>query len=619
MGFTMKKILASFLLTISLSLINLEAKGYRSPLTIVKSPCSKYLYVAEITGKKIDKINVEMGKIMRKYRLPFTPRGLVFANSSEKLYITGGVANGKLVCLDTKTGKIIKEIAVGHTPMSPQITTDEKMAFVCNRFNNNISAIDLKTGKEIKRIQVTREPIASVLSKDNKYLFVANHLPTGAANVTHMTSHIDIIDTEKLEVIKSIALPNGAIDLRAITISNDGEYVYVPSILARFLVPTSQIERGWINTHAFNIIRVKDLKLIYTVLLDEINRGAANPWGIICSEDDKYLMIVHSGTNEMSLINRKQLHEKLKKYPENNAKTLEEKEEYESSYDNPANEMSFLNGIRKRVKLPGIGARGIAAIGESAYITQYFTGDVAKVTPGEEVDDRCKIEKIPLGPKEHMDAVRKGEMYFNDATLCFQEWQACSTCHPDVRTDAVNWDLLNDGIGNPKSTKSLLFSHVTAPVMITGVRACAEVAVRAGIKYIQFAAVEEEKACDIDEYLKSLHAIPSPYLVDGKLSEAAKRGKAVFHKAKCDECHYGEYYTDNKMYDVKTTGEDEVGRKLNVPTLREAWRTAPYLYDGRAATMKDVFTKFNKENMHGDTKNLSEQEINDLVEYVNSL
>ena len=52
------------------------------------------------------------------------------------------------------------------------------------------------------------------------------------------------------------------------------------------------------------------------------------------------------------------------------------------------------------------------------------------------------------------------------------------------RPDALNWDLLNDGIGNPKNTLSLLLSHQTPPVMITGVRASAEDAVRAGIKYI---------------------------------------------------------------------------------------------------------------------------------------
>ena len=43
----------------------------------------------------------------------------------------------------------------------------------------------------------------------------------------------------------------------------------------------------------------------------------------------------------------------------------------------------------------------------------------------------------------------------------------------------LNWDLLNDGVGNPKNTRSLLLAHKTPPAMFLGVRANAEAAVRA--------------------------------------------------------------------------------------------------------------------------------------------
>jgi len=49
------------------------------------------------------------------------------------------------------------------------------------------------------------------------------------------------------------------------------------------------------------------------------------------------------------------------------------------------------------------------------------------------------------------------------------------------------------------------------------------------------------------------------------------------------------------------------------------WRTAPYLFDGRAVTMRDVLTTYNPEDRHGITSNLSEQEIADLIEYILSL
>ena len=76
--------------------------------------------------------------------------------------------------------------------------------------------------------------------------------------------------------------------------------------------------------------------------------------------------------------------------------------------------------------------------------------------------------------------------------------------------DRLNWDLMNDGIGNPKNTKSLLFSLQTPPVMAIGIRADVETGVRAGFKFIQFFDVYEEDAQAVDDYLKSLEPVPSP-------------------------------------------------------------------------------------------------------------
>ena len=104
-------------------------------------------------------------------------------------------------------------------------------------------------------------------------------------------------------------------------------------------------------------------------------------------------------------------------------------------------------------------------------------------------------------------------------------WQSCATCHPnDARMDGLNWDLLNDGMGNPKNTKTLLFSHQTPPCMATGIRKNAEVAVRSGVKYILFMEGEEEISESIDEYLKSLKPLPQSLSSNGKtFCESEKR------------------------------------------------------------------------------------------------
>jgi cytochrome c peroxidase len=216
-----------------------------------------------------------------------------------------------------------------------------------------------------------------------------------------------------------------------------------------------------------------------------------------------------------------------------------------------------------------------------------------------------------------MTIERKGQMLFNDAELCFQGWQSCASCHPsDARADALNWDLLNDGLGNPKNTKSLLLAHETPPAMITGIRENAEAGVRAGIRYIQFAVRPEEEAAAIDEYLKSLKPVPSPHLVDGKLSESAERGQKIFDKAGCASCHTGLLHTDLKTHDVGTGKDLDKDRRFDTPTLVEVWRTSPYLYDGRATTIEEVLTIYNPGDKHGVTSNLTEAEIKDLAEFI---
>jgi cytochrome c peroxidase len=216
--------------------------------------------------------------------------------------------------------------------------------------------------------------------------------------------------------------------------------------------------------------------------------------------------------------------------------------------------------------------------------------------------------------------IRNGEMLFNDAFLCFQNWQSCASCHPGGgRVDALNWDLMNDGIGNPKNTKSMLLAHKTPPAMITGARPDAEAAVRAGIRHIQFAVRPEEDAAAIDEYLKSLKPVQSPYLVKGRPSKPAQRGQKVFNEAGCAACHPPPLYTDLKKYNIGTGKNLDENKPFDTPALIEVWRTAPYLYDGRAGTIREVLTKYNSGDKHGKTSNLTDDQINCLAEFLLSL
>ena len=282
--------------------------------------------------------------------------------------------------------------------------------------------------------------------------------------------------------------------------------------------------------------------------------------GVACTDDGKYICVAHAGTHEVSVIDRAQLHEKLDKAAAG-GKSSDSLNAMSYPTDVP-NDLAFLVGLQRRIRLSGNGPRGLVIVGTKVYTAEYFSDSLGMVDISRGV--RPESLSLPLGPErsEPMDVVRRGEMLFNDARMCFQMWQSCASCHPDgSRPDGLNWDLLNDGMGNPKNTKSLLLAHQTPPAMITGVRDRAETAVRSGIRFIQFTVRPEEDAIAVDEYLKSLKPLPSPYLVDGKLSEAAERGREVFDRAQCSVCHNGPYLTDMAQYNIGTGRDREKDRR----------------------------------------------------------
>jgi YVTN family beta-propeller protein len=582
---------------------NVEQR-YCSPIEITSCSTDNTVYIADKTSNRIIVFDADSAGIVKHIRLPAPPNGIAPGSDGNLLYVTSSSPDGKVYVIDRATSMIRDEIPVGHTPCSPVVSPDGKTLYVCNRYDNTVSAINLRSHKVIKNINVLREPVSSAITPDGKLLFVANFLPIGPMPGDYTATFITVIDTKSNAGVKNIQLMYGATGVRDLTVSPDGKYLYVTHTLAQYKDPTTDVEHGKMNSSVMAIIDTGSLNRSGTVPLDESELGAANPWGIECSDDGARIFIAHSGTHEISVIDRIALHKKLSD-PGKSAGSI-------------SGDFTFLEGIRRRIGCTGIGPRGLLADGNKLYIAEYFSNSLGILDMSPKNDP--VIRSIDLGGKKEISTVRKGEMLFHDASLCFQKWQSCTSCHPgDGRSDALNWDLLNDGTGNPKSTKNLLLAHKTPPVMVTGIRASAEVAVRAGFKFIQFAEIDEDKASAIDKYLESLQPVPSPFLVNGKLSRAAKRGKMLFENAGCARCHSGELYTDMMKYDVGTGAGEEQHVKFDTPTLIEVWRSGPYLYNGSAATMLGVLRKFNRSDEHGQTSNLSEKQLNDLAEYVLSL
>jgi YVTN family beta-propeller protein len=588
-------------------------QDYLSPLALAADLKGEKIFVAEDTARQVVEFDAASEKATRTISLPDAPSGLALSPDSRTLYVTGASPAGKLYVIDVETGKATSCLPVGHTPTTPVLSPDGKTLYVLNRFDNNISIIDLASKKETARVPALREPFAAAITPDGRVLCVANLLPEGPADADVVAAAVTLIDTANRSVAATIRLPNGSTGLQGICLSPDGRYAYVTHTLGRYRLPTTQIERGWINTNALSVIDVDEKSLVNTVLLDNIDLGAATPWGVVCTADGRSLCVACAGVDEVSVIDRIKLHEKLAKVAAG-----EQVSEAPLSAADVPNDLSFLVGLRRRASLAGKGPRGVAAVDGKIYAAEYFSDSLGMIDLASETP--ASARSLPLGPQVPLTTVRKGEMLFNDATICFQHWLSCASCHPgEARVDGLNWDLLNDGIGTPKSTKSMLLAHKTPPTTVTGIRPDAQFSVRAGITHILFAVRPEEEAAAMDEYLSSLKPVPSPHLVNGSLSPAAVRGKRIFDKAGCAACHPAPMYTDLKKYDVGTGKGKEEGRAFDTPALVECWRTAPYLYDGRAADMKELLTIFNGGDRHGVTSGLSQDEIDDLIEFILSL
>ncbi len=586
---------------------------YRSPLDLVAGTDAGSVYVINHTGASVERVDLETGELTGSVALEGAPSGLVLDAEGRRLYVARGTADGAIDIVDTRAFERVGTIPAGHTPLAPRLSADRRTLYVCHRFDNEVAAYDLERRERIASLAVGREPIAAAVTPDGRRLLAVQHLPAQAANARVVAAQVDLIDLDQFRSSATITLPGGSTSARGICISPDGRFAYITHNLARFGVPTTHVERGGMNTAALSIVDIDRGAWLTTVLLDDIHLGAANPWGVACSADGARLVVAHSGTREISVIDRAALHEAIDAVAAGQAPAG-----FASSLAQIPNDLGFIHGLRRRLRLPGDGPRGVIVRGDEAIVAQYFADSLARIDLADS-NPALETRHIPVGEPAEPNAVRRGEIAFHDALLCFQQWQSCASCHPDARADAVNWDLLNDGIGNPKNTRTLLYSHETPPVMITGIRPRAEVAVRAGFRFIQFAVVPEEVADAVDVYLRALRPLPSPYLVNGALSESARRGRELFADTGCLRCHSGPYATDGKLYDVGV-GPDELGIREFVTTpLLEVWRTAPYLFRGQAATMEEVFTRFNPNDEHGRTSPLTEEQLRDLVEYILSL
>lgn len=102
-------------------------------------------------------------------------------------------------------------------------------------------------------------------------------MPAGAADGDFTAAALTLVEDGKAV---HFPLSNGTQGVRGMAISPDGRYLAVAHVLSRYQVPTTQLDRGWMNTNAVTVIDTDEPDKPHPVLLDDPDAGAANPWGV---------------------------------------------------------------------------------------------------------------------------------------------------------------------------------------------------------------------------------------------------------------------------------------------------------------------------------------------------
>ena len=291
------------------------------------------------------------------------------------------------------------------------------------------------------------------------------------------------------------------------------------------------------------------------------------------------------------------------------------------------------SSVRQLVRV-GSGPSGIAMTrdGRKAYVHNAFDHTVTTlVSDGSSGVANVRAEAAPLvlaGDVLEPNAVAGRRLFYSalDTRMTSPTVSAsCASCHLDGREDGHVWGF-PDG---PRQTPSLAGRKVTktGPFHWSGefptLRDFLDATVR---RRMGGSALDSVMVSQLSSFIDVIPVPDNPHKGQ-TLTEAQRRGAEVFKKAACDTCHEGETLTNNKQADVGTfilTGPIQdtpqvVKVGLNTPSLLGLARTAPYLHDGSAPTLKARLLQGRTTNRHGTTAQLSDAEVDDLVEYLETL
>jgi len=381
-------------------------------------------------------------------------------------------------------------------------------------------------------------------------------------------------------------------------------------------VPLAHVEHGWAFGDSI-VLFGEDVGGVVQLPLDELERYFSLPFGVAIAPDKSKAYLSASGSDEVAILD---LGRAIAAARSPRRSDL-------------INDLSVSGGyVLARIPV-GRNPRGIALSpdGRTLYVANRLDDSVSVI----DTNARKVTGSIALGGDQTLTRERRGERLFYSSKYAFQGQFGCASCHLDSTIDGIAWDLEPDGFGKDiVDNRALEDVGDTAPYKWNGGNPDlqTECGPRTERFFFRSAGFTGQDLEDLVSYIKSIPLRPNRYrLASGELSAAQERGKAIFERdhrkdgsaieevQRCAFCHSGKYYTIKLSFDIGTGKPTDREPIFDTPQLTNVALTAPYLHDGSARTLEEIWTVFNPKDIHGVTNDLTKDELNDLIEFLKTL
>ena len=601
---------------------------YLSPVAMVLSRDGQTLYVVCEESDLLLAVDTRTRRVTGRVHVGRTPKGVALSPDGKTLYVSNEW-DDSFSEIDTESLDVRRTLKTGWGPVG--ITTDRagKFLYTANTLGNNISVIDLSTGREIKRLEAGHFPEYVALSRDGKQIFVSNLLVRVEPYDKIPMSELTVVDTAQQMVSEQIPVP-GVIQLRHIAElpASEGGYLVIPFMRPKNLNPLIQVQQGWYLTHGIALIKPTASAMqvkkpsVAELLLDDVDYYYADGFGAASTPDGRRVLVTASGANMVSVIDTAKLNLLRRRVPAGKPEALANRLD--------AAEKFVVDRLKTGRNPTDV---VIARDGRFAYIANR-TDDTVSVVDLEKLKVSSTID---LGGPKFITPGRRGQQVFFDASYCYQGQMACATCHPhEGLSDGLAWSLETPQLGRDVvENRTLLDIGETSPFKWNGhnVDLAMQDGPRTAMYIFRSQGFGASDVRDLVTYMESLRLPPNPRVTEsGHLTDAEERGREIFFRTRTntgalipfkDRCYYchapATHYTSRVAMDVGTATDYDTIKAFDIPQLDRVYMRPPFLHNGEALTLEEIWTKFNPKDQHGITSDMDKVQLNDLIEYLKTL